>query len=64
MVVNKAIAFRLLSSAGKGVLSRFGKNVPIVGGVVGAGVDTWLLHRIAQQARDEFPTATGQITAG
>ncbi len=64
MVVNKAIGFRLLSSAGKGVFSRFGKNVPIVGGVIGAGIDTWLLHRIAEQAREEFPTAAGQITAG
>ena len=64
MVVNKAIGFRLLSTAGKGVFSRFGKNVPIIGGVVGAGIDTWLLHKIAEQAREEFPTATGQITAG
>jgi hypothetical protein len=64
MVVNKAVGFRLLSTAGKGVFSRFGKNVPIVGGVVGAGIDTWLLHRIAESAREEFPTAAGQITAG
>jgi hypothetical protein len=63
MVVNKAVGFRLLSTAGKGVFSRFGKNVPIVGGVVGAGIDTWLLHRIAESAREEFPTAPPQITA-
>ena len=64
MVVNKAVGFRLLSTAGKGAFSRFGKNVPIVGGVVGAGIDTWLLHKIADSAREEFPTAAGQITAG
>lgn len=64
MVVNKAVGFRLLSSAGKGVFSRFGKNVPIIGGFVGAGLDTWLLHKISEQAREEFPPAAPQITAG
>lgn len=61
MVVNKAIGFRLLSTAGKKTFSRFGRNVPIVGGVVGAGLDGWLLHRIADNARREFPQASTQI---
>ncbi|MBK6887621.1 MAG: EcsC family protein [Tetrasphaera sp.] len=55
MVVNKAVGFRILSTAGKGVLSRFGRGVPIAGGVVGAGLDTYLLRRIADNARREFP---------
>ncbi|MCI1261342.1 MAG: EcsC family protein [Tetrasphaera jenkinsii] len=55
MVVNKAVGFRLLSTAGKGVLSRFGKGVPVVGGFVGAGLDVYLLRRIADHARQEFP---------
>ncbi len=55
MVVNKAVGFRLLSTAGKGVLARFGRGVPVVGGVVGAGLDTYLLRRIADHARGEFP---------
>lgn len=64
MVVNKAIGFRLLSTAGKKTFSRFGRNVPIVGGVVGAGLDGWLLKRISDNARREFPTAAGQIAQG
>jgi hypothetical protein len=60
MVVNKAVGFRLLSTAGKKTLTRFGKGVPLVGGVLGAGLDGYLLKRIADHARHEFPRrATG-----
>lgn len=55
MVLNKGIGFRLVSSAGRSALTRFGRGVPLVGGVVGAGVDAYLLRRIAEQARHEFP---------
>jgi hypothetical protein len=55
MVLNKGIGFRLISSVGKSVLARFGKGVPVVGGVVGAGLDMYLLRRIAAHARKEFP---------
>ena len=61
MVVNKAVGFRLLSTAGKKTFSRFGRNVPLLGGVVGAGLDGWLLKRISENARREFPSATAQI---
>lgn len=64
MVVNKAVGFRLLSTAGRGVFKRFGKNIPLIGGVAGAGVDTWMLQRIADSARKEFPPAAPQVTAG
>lgn len=64
MVVNKAIGFRLLSTAGRKTFSRFGRNVPIVGGVVGAGLDGWLLKRISDNARQEFPPVAGQIAQG
>lgn len=55
MVLNKGIGFRLISSVGKSVLARFGKGVPVVGGVVGAGLDVYLVRRIAGHARREFP---------
>lgn len=55
MVVNKAVGFKLLASAGKKTLTRFGKGVPVVGGVLGAGLDGYLLKRIADHARHEFP---------
>ncbi|PRY56092.1 EcsC family protein [Knoellia remsis] len=64
MVVNKAVGFRLLSTAGKKTFSRFGRNVPLVGGVVGAGLDGWLLKRIGENARREFSAAPTQITQG
>lgn len=55
MVLNKGIGFRLVSQVGRSTLARFGKGVPVLGGVVGAGVDLYLLGRIADQARREFP---------
>jgi EcsC protein family len=55
MVVNKAVGFRLLSQVGKKTLARFGKAVPVVGGAVGAGLDAYLLKRIADHTRHEFP---------
>jgi len=63
MVLNKAVGFRLLSTAGKKTLSRFGRKMPLVGGVVGAGMDGWLLHRIAENARGEFPPVAPLLTA-
>jgi hypothetical protein len=55
LAVNKGVAFRLLTQVGKKSLARLGKAVPLVGGVVGAGVDAYLLNRIADHARHEFP---------
>ena len=62
MAVNKGIGFRLLSQVGKKSLTRFGKAVPLVGGVVGAGVDTFLLKRIADYARQEFLPRARQLS--
>jgi hypothetical protein len=55
MMVNKGVGFRLVSQIGRRTLPRFGKAVPLVGGAVGAGVDAYLLHRIADHVRHEFP---------
>jgi hypothetical protein len=66
MVLNKAIAFRLVSNVGKSAFTRLGRAVPVLGGVVSAGLDAYMLRRIAAHARREFPlrTATaGQVTA-
>ena len=61
MVVNKAVGFRILSSAGKGVFARFGKAVPVVGGAVGAGMDVWLMRQIGAHVRTEFPAASVDV---
>ena len=55
LALNKGIGFRLLNQVGRKSLARFGKAVPLAGGVVGAGLDTYLLKRIADHARHEFP---------
>lgn len=62
MVVNKAIGFRLLTTMGRSTLARFGRYVPVVGGAVGAGLDTYMLKRIADQARQEFPPLAPALT--
>ncbi len=58
MIINKAVGFRLVSQLGRGVLSRFGRAVPVIGGAVGAGLDGYLMTRIAAHARTEFPPIT------
>jgi hypothetical protein len=55
MVLNKAIAFRLLGRLGQGVIAKLGRAVPVVGGVVGGGVDVYMLGQIGRQAAKEFP---------
>ncbi len=61
MVIKKGVFFKLVASTGKSVLARFGRGVPVVGGVVGAGIDAVLLRRVAVDAKREFPPATGRI---
>jgi hypothetical protein len=59
MVVNKAVGFRLMRGIFERVFSRFGRALPLFGGVVGAVVDGWMMRRIAEQALVEFPPAGG-----
>ena len=64
MVVNKGVGFRLLATAGKGAFSKLGRFVPLVGGVVGAGLDAWMINRVADNARREFPHAFVDAATG
>jgi hypothetical protein len=59
LFLNKAIAFRLLRGVGERAFSRLGRGVPVVGGVVGSGIDTWMMKRIADHAMGEFPPVGG-----
>jgi len=54
-VVNKAVAFRLAGQVGEHMLPGLGRGVPLAGGAIGAGLDVYLLGRIAKDARREFP---------
>ncbi|HEX4471796.1 MAG TPA: hypothetical protein VH085_07500 [Nocardioides sp.] len=55
LILNKAIAFRLLRGFGEKAFARLGRGVPLAGGVVGGGVDIWMMKRIADHALTEFP---------
>ena len=55
MMVNKAIGMQLLKSLGERTLTKLGRAVPFAGGVIGGGVDVWMMKRIADQAQRGFP---------
>lgn len=63
MVLNKGIGFRLLSQLGRKGLGRLGRGVPLAGGLIGAGLDWWLMRKIADAARREF-VPTQQTSSG
>jgi hypothetical protein len=71
MMVNKGIAFRLIGTVGRSTFTRLGRGLPFVGGGVSAAVDAYMLKRIADHAKEEFPvrapgigsaTLAGQVT--
>jgi hypothetical protein len=55
IIINKAVGFRLLRSVGEKALPKLGKGVPLIGGAVGAGLDGYLMKKIADHALVEFP---------
>lgn len=59
MVLNKAIGFRLLRGVGEKAFSRLGRGIPLAGGVIGGGLDAYMMDQIADAARREFPPAPG-----
>ncbi|HSJ47140.1 MAG TPA: EcsC family protein [Euzebyales bacterium] len=54
-MVNKAIGFRLLVGTGERALVRFGRAIPLAGGVIGGTIDVALIRSIARHARRAFP---------
>jgi hypothetical protein len=55
LILNKAIAFRLLRGFGEKAFSRLGRGIPLAGGILGGGIDVWMMKRIAEHAMEEFP---------
>ena len=55
LILNKAIGFRLLRGVGEKAFARLGRGVPLAGGVIGGGIDVWMMKRIAEHAMAEFP---------
>ena len=48
-------------SGNRSAFSRFGRGVPLLGGAMGAGLDAYLIHKIAEQARRELPARAAAI---
>ncbi|KQV78013.1 hypothetical protein ASC64_00285 [Nocardioides sp. Root122] len=55
MVVNKAVGFRLMRGVSEKLLARLGRGVPVAGGLVGGGIDGFMMKKIADHAMKEFP---------
>ncbi|MCW2738840.1 EcsC family protein [Nocardioides sp.] len=55
MVVNKAVGFRLMRGVSEKLLSRLGRGIPLAGGLVGGGIDGFMMKKIADHAMKEFP---------
>ncbi len=55
MMVNKAVGFRLMRGVGERVFASFGRGIPLLGGVLGAVLDAWMMTKVAEQALLEFP---------
>lgn len=56
MLVNKGVGFRLIARFGtSGLLRLPTRALPVVGGAVGAGVDTLMFRRIAKAAEHALP---------
>lgn len=55
MMVNKAVGFRLVRGVSEKTLAGLGRGVPLAGGVLGGGIDGWMMKKIADHALKEFP---------
>lgn len=60
MMINKGIGFRVATQLGARMLGRLGRAVPLAGGVIGAGLDGFMMARLADVAREEFPAIQTQ----
>ena len=58
MIANKAVGFRLMRGVSEKVLSRFGRGIPVAGGLVGGGIDMFMMKKIADHAMKEFPAVS------
>ncbi|XAS78000.1 EcsC family protein [Dermatophilaceae bacterium Sec6.4] len=64
MVLDKAVGFRLVAQVGEKLLPRLGQAVPFAGAVFGAGLDVYLLHKVAKTARTQFPPNAALLQRG
>lgn len=55
MMINKGVGVHLITQVGGKIFTRLGRLVPVAGGAVGASLDWWLLRKVGQFAREQFP---------
>ncbi len=64
MAVNKGVGFRMMTQVGRKSFTKLGRGIPFAGGVLGAGLDAFMIRRIADHVRKEFPaTGSGEAAA-
>ena len=52
--INKAVGFRMVTKFGQKGVINLGKCIPVVGGVIGGGVDLFSTRSIAKIAKKVF----------
>lgn len=64
MMINKGVGFKLVQNLGEKGLAKFvGKGLPVVGGVIGGGMDYYMITKIADYAKQQFPRKSAAISA-
>ena len=58
MMVNKAVGFRLMRGVSEKFFTHLGRGIPVAGGLVGGGLDAFMMKQIADHAMKEFPVTT------
>jgi hypothetical protein len=60
--INRTVGMRLITRFGTTGVFNLSKCIPIVGGLVGAGVDSAATYGLAQAAKSVFPTKASEFT--
>ena len=58
LVANKALGFWVLRATIQRLFGYLGRRVPLIGGIAVAFTDGWMMARIAEQAKIDFPAGT------
>ncbi|HYJ27490.1 MAG TPA: EcsC family protein [Nocardioides sp.] len=56
MMINKAVGFRLMRGVSEKTLAGFGRGIPLAGGIIGGGLDGYMMKKIADHAINELRT--------
>jgi hypothetical protein len=56
MMINKAVGFRLMRGVSEKTLAGFGRGIPLAGGLIGGGLDGYMMKKIADHAMKELRT--------